>query len=80
MSKTLGKVTTIALVLHLELDEIAHANAAVSADAMGEDFATIEQLVQMGAAHAKAPGGLARRDRLVAIDDDDFVACTYAAA
>src|SRR5664279_3915196 len=34
----------------------------------------------MGAAHIEALGGLARGDRLVAINDDDFVSSAHAAA
>lgn len=47
---------------------------------MGEDLASIEQLVEMGAAHNEALGGLARGDRLVAIGDDDVVSSARATA
>ncbi len=80
MSETLGKLASVTLVLLFELGEVAHADAAVAADAMGKDLATVEQLVKVRAAHAEAFGGLIRRDRLIAINDDDFVAGTNAAA
>jgi hypothetical protein len=80
MSEALGKLTTIALVLLLELSEIAQADATVATDTVEEDLATVEQLVEMSAAHTKALGGLARCDRLVTINDDDFVASAHAAA
>lgn len=47
---------------------------------MGQDLAAVEQLVKIRAAHAEAFGGLTWRDRLIIIDDDEFVACTNAAA
>jgi len=80
VSEALGKLTTIALVLLFELNEVAQADTTIATDTVEGDLATIEQLVEVSAAHTEALGALARCDRLVAVNDDDFVASAHAAA
>ena len=63
LRETLGKLATIALTPLLERDEIGDTDAAVATNTVRGDLASIQQLVQMRAAHSEALGSLRRRQR-----------------
>ncbi len=80
MREALGEFATIALVPLFELDEVADTNASVTTNAVEEDLAAIEQLVEVSTAHAETLGGLGWGESQIVVDNDDFIARSYAAA
>lgn len=78
--EALGELTAVALTLLFELDQVVHSNATVTADAMERNLATIEELVEVRAAHAKSLSSLDWSNGLRAVDYDDFIAFAYTTA
>lgn len=80
LRKTLSKPAAVTLALLLERDKIGDANAAVTSDAVRHDLASIQQLVQMGAAHAQTLGNLGRSEGGGVLSDNKIDTLTDAAA
>lgn len=77
--ESLGKLATVALALHFELEQIVDADAAIAANAIEQDLSAVEELVEMSATHAESLSCLTRGDGLRAVNDNDFVAVAHAA-
>lgn len=63
LRETLGKLATTNLALLLECHEIRNTDAAIATDAVRNDLASIQEFVEVCAAHSKALGGLCWRQR-----------------
>ncbi len=63
LREALSKLAAIALALLLEPDEIGDTNAAITTNAMRNDLASIQKLVQVRPAHPETLGSLRRSQR-----------------
>ena len=66
--KSLRQFVAVALATSLEVEQIMHANAAVSADSVRGDLAAVEELVEMGSAHPEPLSGDARAQDVITAD------------
>ena len=73
MRETFSKLSTVALALLLERNEITNPDTSITTNTMRQDFSAIKQFVQMRAAHAKALSSLTGSDRLLTAHDDDLI-------
>jgi hypothetical protein len=67
-----GKLATITLALRLERDQVTHTNATITPNAVEQNLASIQQLVQVGAAHAEALSSLVRSQHGPDVDNREL--------
>jgi hypothetical protein len=77
--EALRELTTVTLTLFLKLEQVAHTDTTVTANVMGDDLASIQKLVQVGAAHAKMLGGLTGSQHNGVVDNREIGTLTNTA-
>src|SRR5690625_1974400 len=76
--ESLRKFAAVTFATGFEVEQVVHANATVTSNAIERDLTAIKQLVEVGPAHPQTLRCLIRSDNLVVIDDSDLGALTHA--
>lgn len=77
--EALGELTIVALTLSFEADQVAQSDTTIAANTVEHDLTSIQELVQVRAAHSETLGSLARSKNGGTLDDGEFGTLTNAA-
>ena len=58
--EALGELTIVALTLSFEADQVAQSDTTIAANTVGHDLTSVQELVQVRAAHSETLGSLVR--------------------
>src|SRR5271155_1762385 len=78
--ESLCELTAVTLALSLESGQVFEFDAAITANAVGHDLTSIQELVQVRTTHAKTLSGLARSEHGRSGGDCEIAAITHATA